>query len=41
MTAVNFATADELVAYVVAEGVLQADIVNILVTKSRWYLFHF
>lgn len=41
MTAVNFATADELVAYVVDEGIVIGDIVEILVSDARWYLFHF
>ena len=41
MTAVNFATADDLTDYVNTEPVAQADIVAIVIVESRWYLFHF
>ena len=41
MTAVSFATADELVSYVNDTPVAQADIVAILTVETRWYLFHY
>jgi hypothetical protein len=41
MTAISFATADELIDYVNTEPVLQANIATITNVDGRWYLFHF
>ena len=41
MTAVNFATADDLTTYVNDGSIPQADIVTIMVVGGRWYLFHY
>lgn len=41
MTAVNFATADELVRYVNDGAIPQADVVSVEVYEGRWYLFHY
>lgn len=36
----NFDSAGELARFVTTEGILQANIVWILVSAGRWYLFY-
>lgn len=41
MTIVSFGSPDALVEHVNTAGILQADIVDISVVDSRWYLIHY